>query len=42
MYLQVIKGLGGNPVVIPPTDVYQALERKVVDGYCFVLVSIRE
>jgi TRAP-type transport system periplasmic protein len=42
MYLQVVKGLGGNPVVIPPTDVYQALERKVVDGYCFVLVSIRE
>ncbi len=42
MYLQVIKGLGGNPVVIAPTDVYQALERKVVDGYCFVLVSIRE
>jgi TRAP-type C4-dicarboxylate transport system substrate-binding protein len=42
MYLQVIKGLGGNPVVIPPTEVYIALERKVVDGYCFVLVSIRE
>ena len=27
MYLQAIKGLGGNPVVIPPTEVYAALER---------------
>jgi len=42
MYLQVIKGLGGNPVVIPPTDVYQALERKVVDGYCWPFIGIRE
>ncbi len=42
MYLQVIKGLGGNPVVIPPTDVYQALERKVVDGYCWPSIGIRE
>jgi TRAP-type transport system periplasmic protein len=42
MYLQLVKGLGGNPVVIPPTDVFTALERKVVDGYGFVLVSIRE
>jgi len=33
MYLQLVKGLGGNPVVIPPTEVYTALERKVVDGY---------
>lgn len=42
MYLQVIKGLGGNPVVIPPTDVYIALERNVVDGYCWVSVGIRD
>jgi TRAP-type transport system periplasmic protein len=42
MYLQVIKGLGGNPVVIPPTDVYTALERNVVDGYCWVSVGIRD
>ena len=34
MYLQIIKGLGGNPVVIPPTEVYAALERNVVDGFC--------
>ena len=42
MYLQMIKGLGGNPVVIPPTDVYTALERKVVDGYCWPAIGIRE
>ena len=40
MYLQVIKGLGGNPVVIPPTEVYAALERNVVDGYCWPSVGI--
>ena len=42
MYLQMIKGLGGNPVVIPPTEVYAALERKVVDGYCWPSIGIRE
>ena len=42
MYLQVIKGLGGNPVVIPPTEVYAALERNVVDGYCWPSVGIRD
>lgn len=42
MYLQVIKGLGGNPVVIPPTEVYVALERNVVDGYCWPAVGIRD
>ena len=42
MYLQVIKGLGGNPIVIPPTEVYAALERNVVDGYCWVSVGIRD
>lgn len=40
MYLQVVKGLGGNPVVIPPTEVYAALERNVVDGYCWPSVGI--
>lgn len=42
MYLQVIKGLGGNPVGIPPTEVYSALERNVVDGYCWPSVGIRD
>ena len=42
MYLQLIKGLGGNPVVIPPTEVYVALERNVVDGFCWPAVGIRD
>ena len=42
MYLQLIKGLGGNPVVIPPTEVYVALERNVVNGYCWPAIGIRE
>jgi TRAP-type C4-dicarboxylate transport system substrate-binding protein len=41
MYLQAIKGLNGNPVVIPPTEVYVALERNVVDGYCWPSTGIR-
>jgi TRAP-type C4-dicarboxylate transport system substrate-binding protein len=42
LYLQAIKGLGGNPVVMPPTEVYIALERNIVDGYCWPSVGIRE
>ena len=42
MYLQAIKGLGGNSVVIPPTETYVALERNVVDGYCWPSVGIRD
>lgn len=42
MYLQVVKALGGNPVVIPLTETYIALERNVVDGYGFVTVGVRD
>jgi len=42
MYLQVVKALGGNPIVIPPTEVYTALQRGVVDGYCWPSVGIRD
>jgi TRAP-type C4-dicarboxylate transport system substrate-binding protein len=42
MYLQVIKGLGGNPVAMVPTEVYSGLERNVVDGYCWPSVGIRD
>ncbi|MGA2464316.1 MAG: TRAP transporter substrate-binding protein DctP [Thermodesulfobacteriota bacterium] len=42
MYLQMVKGLGGNPIVIPATEVYSALERNVVDGYCWPSVGIRD
>ncbi len=42
MYLQLIKGLNGNPVVIPAGDVYRALERNVVDGFCWPSAGIRD
>jgi TRAP-type C4-dicarboxylate transport system substrate-binding protein len=42
MYLQMVKTLGGNPVVIPPTEVYVALERNVVDGYGWPSVGIMD
>jgi len=42
LYLQAIKGLGGNPIAMPPSDVYTALERNVVDGYCWPVVGLRE
>ncbi len=37
-----IKKLGGQPVVIPPTEVYTALERGVVDGYIFPAALITD
>ncbi len=40
--LQAIKALNANPVVLPPTEVYVALERHVVDGYCWPSVGIRD
>jgi len=42
MYLQLVKGLGGNPLMIPPTEVYTALERNVADGYGWPAIGIRE
>jgi TRAP-type C4-dicarboxylate transport system substrate-binding protein len=42
LYMPAVKGLGGNPVVIPIPDVYSALERNVVDGAGSPLVGIRE
>jgi TRAP-type transport system periplasmic protein len=42
VHIQVVKGLGGNPVVIAIPEVYVALERNVVDGFCFPSVGIRD
>ena len=39
-YHPLIKGLGGSPVVLAPTDVYTALEKGVVDGAAFPNVGI--
>ena len=37
-----LKKLGANPVVIPPTEVFTALERGVVEGYVFPAGLIRD
>ena len=42
VHIQVVKGLEGNPVVIAIPEVYVALERNVVDGFCFPSVGIRD
>jgi TRAP-type transport system periplasmic protein len=41
MYIEFIHALGANPVETKPGDVYQALERNVVDGYMWPFFSIR-
>ncbi len=35
LYTPFIKKLGAKPIIIPPTDVYTAMQRGVVDGYMF-------
>lgn len=37
-----LKKLGAQPVVIPPTEVYTALERGMVDGYVFPAALITD
>jgi len=41
MYVDFLKALGTTPISTSPGDVYQALERGVVDGFMWPLVSIR-
>jgi len=33
VYVDFVKALGGTPVTMPPSELYTALERGVVDGY---------
>jgi TRAP-type C4-dicarboxylate transport system substrate-binding protein len=33
VYTELVKALGGTPITMKPSEVYTALERKVVDGY---------
>jgi TRAP-type C4-dicarboxylate transport system substrate-binding protein len=41
MYIDFLKALGATPIVTKPGDIYQSLERGVVDGYCWPLFTIR-
>jgi TRAP-type mannitol/chloroaromatic compound transport system substrate-binding protein len=34
-YHGVIRALGGAPVVLPPGEIYSALEKGVIDGFCW-------
>lgn len=35
LYSPFLKKLGANPVIMPPTEVYTAMQRGVVDGFMF-------
>lgn len=35
LYTPFLKKLGAKPIIIPPTDIYTAMQRGVVDGYMF-------
>jgi TRAP-type C4-dicarboxylate transport system substrate-binding protein len=41
-HINFLKKLGGKPVVIPPPDVYTALERGLVDGFIWPAGLIRD
>jgi TRAP-type C4-dicarboxylate transport system substrate-binding protein len=41
MQMDFVLALGGTPIETSPGDVYQALERNVVDGFMWPLVTIR-
>jgi TRAP-type mannitol/chloroaromatic compound transport system substrate-binding protein len=41
MYIDFMHALSVTPVETSPGDIYQALERGVVDGFCWPLVTIR-
>jgi TRAP-type C4-dicarboxylate transport system substrate-binding protein len=42
MYMDFMKALGASPIETKPGDIYQALERGVVDGYCWPFTKVRD
>ena len=40
IYVAFVKALGGTPVMMPPPDIYTALERGVVDGFGWSAVGV--
>lgn len=41
MYIDFMKALNVTPIETSPGDIYQAIERGVVDGFCWPVYSIR-
>ncbi|MFH1489193.1 MAG: TRAP transporter substrate-binding protein DctP [Pseudomonadota bacterium] len=42
MYIDFLKALGAIPISTKPGDIYQAMERKVVDGFCWPFTKVRD
>jgi len=42
MYIDFLKALGTTPISTSPGDIYQAMERKVVDGFCWPFTKVRD
>jgi TRAP-type C4-dicarboxylate transport system substrate-binding protein len=40
LYLPFTKKLGASPVTVPPPEIYQALERHIIDGFMFPTFGI--
>ncbi|MCS7281036.1 MAG: TRAP transporter substrate-binding protein DctP [Desulfobacterota bacterium] len=40
LYVPFIQALGASPVMIPPTEIHTAMERKVVDGFMWPRVGM--
>jgi TRAP-type C4-dicarboxylate transport system substrate-binding protein len=40
LYIPFMKALGASPVTMPPTDIYTAMERGVVDGFMWPRVGM--
>ena len=40
LYIPALKALGATPVTIPPTEIYTAMERGVVDGFMWPNVGM--
>ena len=41
-YVPLVTALKGTPILMKPGEVYTALERGVVDGYCWTFLGIRD
>jgi TRAP-type C4-dicarboxylate transport system substrate-binding protein len=42
IYVPLLKALGASPVILPPHEIYTALERGVIDGICWPNMGITD